>query len=129
MGRHLAAIALVVLSACASAPAGDHRRIDYSVPPPADWPELAIEIRDVSPDVMALNCPKTASRISAGRLWGCSAISFCARRCRIFLSVPNEQKRGEVLEHERGHCLGYDHYGSTLFHDTWARAKAQGCGR
>lgn len=129
--RRSLAIAALVLAGCASAPAGDRRRIDYSVPPPADWPALAIEVQHVPPDVMAASCPKSASAIPAGRLWGCSVINLCARRCRVFISdkVPSEQKRNEVLEHEQAHCRGYDHYGSSAFREAWARAKANGCGR
>lgn len=125
-GKRLAIAALLLLAAaCASAPA-DPTRIDYSSAPPADWPRLLISVHDVAPDVLSLNCPKAVAPGLQRR--GCAAIRFCTARCSIFISekVP-AHKRAEVLEHERAHCQGYDHHGSTSNREAWERAKARGC--
>jgi hypothetical protein len=133
---------LALVSACASAPPEDASRIDYDRAPPADWPLLELVVHDVDQAAMAEACPAAHGRLAGKLFSGCARLDFCARRCDVFLAyrpasirrttgevLSAEQLRAEALDHEQAHCLGYDHPGSTMVRDAWARAKAAGCGR
>lgn len=121
--RRSLAIAALVLASCASAPQPENSAaIDYSRPPPADWPELEIQVLHLATADFAAACPL----LKAGSL-GCAQLDFCARRCSIYLVPMNDPRYTEVLEHERAHCQGYDHPGSSQGRNAWARAKEQGC--
>jgi hypothetical protein len=123
MGK-AAAIAVLVLASCATPPPERTDQIDFSRPPPADWPELAVDVVHVSRADVAEHCPG----LKASSL-GCALVDFCAKRCKTYLAPMNDPRYSEVLEHERAHCQGFDHPGSSQGRNAWARAKAAGCGR
>ncbi len=134
MRRNLA-IAAMALAACAPAPAGDELNverpprewaewIDFSRKPPVDWPALEVRVHDVSREQLGRSCP------IAAHSYGCASLDFCARSCTIFLlNGMDAIRRGQVMDHERAHCQGYDHPGSSTMRDGWTSAKAIGCGR
>lgn len=95
-------VALLTLAGCTSMEVAVP--IDYSVPPPADWPRLREEIRRVSKDEIPVLCRGDSAHWSA-----CARIDFKARVCRIYIAVDHPG----LLEHERGHCRGYDHPGQS----------------
>jgi len=87
--------------------------IDYAKAPPADWPELKVDVyRTTFWDTQ---------RLCGGNLLfptpACAAVDFKGRRCTIITSTDDER----VMEHERAHCRGYDHVGETTLADVWGR--------
>ena len=102
-------IPLLFLFGCATT-------VDLSRPPPIDWPQLTVEVRQVSEDMARKACgnPRMIS------VYGCAVVFFPIRKCIIFLANNSR----ETLEHEKLHCLGYDHIGESSMRDGWARHKA-----
>ena len=82
----------------------------------ADWPELKIVEHKVSFDEVQDRC-----RAFVG--WGqwpmaCAEFYFHAATCRIYYAFD------WTLQHERAHCLGYDHAGSDAMRRMWGEWKA-----
>lgn len=78
--------------------------IDYSIPPPADWPTLQEKVGYVlSTEDLGKYC---LGRPPRGAL-GCALTDFSKGLCWIYLAT----KDPAVLEHERAHCRGYNHVG------------------
>jgi len=103
--------------------------IDYSSRP-SDWPELTIDVQTLPPATVEKMC-EGAEVVPVGfRRAGCAMPYFCQRRCTIWLADYTLRKHTAdlLLQHERAHCRGYDHPGSTRTRDAWERAKANGCG-
>lgn len=101
---------VLLLAGCAM-----YTKIDYTRPPPADWPKMAEKLMRVSEaDVLRL-CQDATHGTK-----GCARADFGPRVC--YLIVADDI----AVEHERGHCAGYDHAGSTATADAWERYKARG---
>lgn len=49
---------------------------------------------------------------------GCAVVNFNEGKCYI-----TTMGQREVVEHERLHCQGYDHFGETTMADLWQRWK------
>lgn len=127
MRRHLAIAVLVVLPACAAPQLEQEGAIDFSRRP-ADWPELEIQVQTVTPATFAAMCAG-AHRASGYNQVGCAVAYFCQRRCTVWISDVQllEHQLQLVVGHERAHCRGYDHPGSSTMRDGWERAKQLGC--
>ena len=80
----------------------DHKRIE-------GWPELEIVEHRVPAEEMVSRCQKYTGAASVPI--ACAEFNLRARRCDIWLSESFAPRA--VVEHERLHCAGYDHVGST----------------
>jgi len=89
-------LALLLLAGCVQ-PA---TFIDVWRRPPDDWPELRQSVVRVSHEDVRRLC-----KLSEGHYLGCAYIDFDKRTCRIYIASDDPA----VLQHERDHCIGYDH--------------------
>lgn len=90
--------------------------IDYSNPPPADWPQLKIEEHYADEATVKKMCALDKYAI----ILGCAHPEFDLGKCVIWY----ENGAGDwVKKHEHAHCRGYDHPGSTTMRDAWERYK------
>ena len=80
----------------------DHQRVE-------GWPELQIVEHRVPAEEMVARCQKYTG--AASLPLACAEFKLAARRCDIWLSESFAPRA--VVEHERLHCAGYDHVGST----------------
>jgi hypothetical protein len=112
-GRRAAAWCVTALAAflagCISAP------IDPLSKPPEDWPVLLVRVH--TRDAPAHACLHT----SVMPMLGCTVANFEKNTCDIYLKYPH----AETLEHERLHCLGYDHAGEHTLRNAWASYQAR----
>lgn len=83
----------------------------------AGWPELEIHEHRVDGREMLERCRKYVG-FGAVPL-ACAEFNLQARRCDIWLSKSFAP--ATIVEHERLHCRGYDHVGSTGMRDFLAR--------
>lgn len=108
--------ALAMLGGCVMTP------IDAARPPAPDWPSLDVRVQRTGADLHALcNLPRTPG----GLLVGCAVVDFRSRTCTIFTRSDD----AAVTDHERQHCLGYDHPGEATFRAGWERFKQQALSR
>ena len=73
------------------------------------WPELQVVEHRVPADEMLARCRKYAG--FGGLPLACAEFNLAARRCDIWLNQSFAPQ--PLVEHERLHCAGYDHVGST----------------
>jgi hypothetical protein len=97
--RALTPIFFFSIAACSAI---DHQRVE-------GWPELQIVEHRVPAEEMVSRCQKYTG--AASRPLACAEFKLAARRCDIWLSESFAPPA--VVEHERLHCAGYDHVGST----------------
>ena len=90
-----------------------------TTPPPTDWPKLATTIHAVSSKEMRDVCQPYMPFGSIAE--ACALWNFDAKTCDIW--IDRETQSG--LEHEKLHCLGYDHAGGTTLADAWASYKGR----
>lgn len=84
--------------------------LDYSTPPPADWPTLAVSRHYGK---VSEHC----AQLGIGTL-ACAVVDFDNNTCDIYWpSSPPEW----MIRHEEAHCKGYDHYGDSIMRDAWAQ--------
>lgn len=107
-------VSLLLLSGCAMVPTTT--TIDASRAPPAGWPNLTVTVIHTTESDVARRCSAT-KMIEA---WGCTLPQFQTGRCFILIAKEDSS----VLEHEKMHCLGYDHPGESTMRDAWAKWKA-----
>jgi hypothetical protein len=82
--------------------------IDYSNPPPDDWPKLEERVTYGTVEEVQDWCLMPAAvRKNA---FNCALLYFQHGVCMIYLTHRPIQG---ALEHERAHCRGYDHIGDT----------------
>ena len=95
-------------------------RIDVAAGRPADWPKLE-QLVERLPDA---DTQRACSRyMSAGPpRRACAVVNFAAGTCRIVLA--DSSTRGNY-DHERMHCMGYDHAGETTVRDAWSTYKEE----
>jgi hypothetical protein len=106
------ALALLAAPLCACGTM-DHEKVD-------GWPELAIFEHRVPAETMREHCRKYAGFGSL--LLACAEFNLAVGRCDIWLSESFAPRL--IIEHERLHCWGYDHVGSTYMRDFLARYRA-----
>lgn len=82
-----------------------------SNPPPADWPKLYVSVEEESFSRVQDKCFKYG-----GLSLACAEIFFDTGECHIYLIRGLENV---ALQHERKHCEGYDHVGSSALADLW----------
>jgi hypothetical protein len=87
------------------------------VPPPADWPVLAVTVKRVEHKEIRAACWDTPWYMSVE---ACAVVRFSNMTCTILLDVTHGD---EFLEHEQEHCRGKDHTNETTFADAWAKWK------
>lgn len=97
------------------------------VKPPSDWPRLKVVEYHLPHNQMADVCYRYVEvpmwmRLMGANLEGCAVIFFEKNLCEIYVSADFPDQR--VLEHEREHCEGKDHVGTTNLADAWAQWKA-----
>lgn len=94
-------------------------KMDYSYAPPADWPKLEEKLHYIE----AIDFPKFCGKLPLFKhADGCSVVNFEYEVCYIYLV----KKDDELLEHERGHCRGFDHVGQAgVSLRAWERWKAE----
>jgi hypothetical protein len=98
--RPCLAILAVVLAGCTTM---DHERVE-------GWPELEIVEHYVPGQAMHERCRKY---VTFGSLpLACAEFNLAAKRCDIWYSTDFPPTRS-IIDHERLHCAGYDHVGSS----------------
>lgn len=97
-----ALISLLALSACAS--------IDTTQAPPVDWPALKV----------IENYGHTEQCAALGLTLACAFVNFKTGVCTIYYGAS---PAAFIVEHERAHCKGYDHYLETTMRDAWSEHK------
>jgi len=107
-----AAILAVTLTACTA--------IDTHRQPPADWPNLEVTVQKVGFWEL--------QRVCGGNLitqyFGCAWIYFATMVCNVFYAADDESAV-YVIEHEKMHCRGHDHIGSSMLADGWEKWKKE----
>lgn len=89
--------------------------IDTSRAPPNDWPQLKVVVVKTDSAEVQRQCYATTAFVVAG----CTTANFLKATCYIYLSTDN----AAVIEHEKMHCLGYDHPGESTMRDWWEKWK------
>jgi len=90
-----------------------------SEPPVEGWPELQIVWHQVSQEEVHGYCAIRVGPIPVGaRILGCATADFDRRECHIYVT---EDAAAWVIEHERLHCLGWDHPGENTMRDGWRK--------
>lgn len=74
------------------------------------WPALEIFEHRVAHAVMRDRCGRYVGAFSSPE--ACAEFDFAAQRCDVWFSADFPPSQF-VIEHEREHCLGFDHAGST----------------
>jgi hypothetical protein len=97
--RALTPILFFVVAGCSTIA---HERVE-------GWPELQIVEHRVPAEEMVSRCQKYTG--AAALPLACAEFNLVARRCDIWLSQSFAPRA--IVEHERMHCAGYDHVGST----------------
>jgi len=105
---------VLLLAGCASAGPS----IDVERTPPADWPKLEEHVFRIEQADIPERCFDGIST----RANACAVTDFRNRVCNIYVATDDPA----VLEHERLHCLGYDHPRASTMRAGWARYKAGG---
>jgi hypothetical protein len=95
-------------------------------PPPPDWPALRVVEHRVSSREMADVCYAHVEvpmwmRLAGANLEGCALVYFDKGECHVW--VRGDFPDPLVLEHERMHCRGHDHIGSSDLADAWREFK------
>jgi hypothetical protein len=109
----IAALTFPLIAATAACTSIGHEKVE-------GWPELEIIERRVSSDEMYQRCSKY---VAFGMLpMACAEFNLATRRCEIWLVKDFAPKN--IVEHERLHCLGYDHVGETAMRDFLTRYRA-----
>jgi hypothetical protein len=85
--------------------------------PVAGWPQLEIVEHYVAHAEMRNRCGLYMALGSVPE--ACAEFAFSAARCDIWLSA-DFPPASYVVAHERQHCLGFDHVGSTAMKDMLA---------
>jgi hypothetical protein len=88
--------------------------------PVANWPALQIIEHRVSQEAMVARCSRYVG-FGMSPL-GCAEFDFNLSRCHVWLTGASPNF---VLQHERLHCAGYDHIGSTNMRDLLTKVKGQ----
>lgn len=110
--RHLLILVLSLLAGCTM--------IDIQSSLPADWPILQERVSYGADAIRATGCPFNPVLFSTG----CANINFDTGICTIAI-LSDDEYGALTLEHEREHCKGRDHAGSTALADYWATWKAK----
>ena len=109
----IAALLFPLVAASAACTSIGHEKVE-------GWPELEIFEHRVSSDEMYQRCSKY---VAFGMLpMACAEFNLATRRCDIWLVKDFAPKN--IVEHERLHCLGYDHVGETAMRDFLTRYRA-----
>lgn len=91
--------------------------IDYTKGPAPNWPDLKIEIQHGSQEAITRLCEEHGGGKNSV---ACAVVSFVYRTCTIY--IPKQHViYDRILVHEKAHCRGYDHYGSTVLRDAWKK--------
>ena len=98
-------LACALLAGCAT--------IDYSTPPSADWPKMQTVIVEAHGEEL--------NKLCCGAL-ACARADFKNRICYIVTGNLAQW----ILDHEDGHCKGYDHPGEHTTVGAWEHYKATG---
>lgn len=101
---------ILLLSGCATV-------IDLQSKPPNDWPELEVRVVRATQAEAIDACKLSVSFADVVR--GCAIANFYIGRCYIFLVSDDPS----ILEHEKLHCIGYDHPGESVMRDSWQKWK------
>lgn len=117
-GADMRYLPLILLAGCAAHFVPN----DYTRRPPDDWPQLEQQVL-VAKSVAELRERCGPLPEASGKYLACTQLYFPTGLCVINVLVATA---ADVLEHERDHCLGYDHRGYRRGADAWERYKASG---
>jgi hypothetical protein len=98
--RRTFAIAVALAAGCATL---DHTPVD-------GWPELEIVEHRVPHAEMRERCSRYVGFGMSPE--ACAEFDFVERKCHVWLSADFPPQRF-IVAHERQHCAGYDHAGSS----------------
>ena len=107
------AVLAIAVSACATI---GHERVE-------GWPALEIVEHYVPEAQMRDRCAQYTGFGTSPQ--ACAEFELAEGRCDIWYSADFPPTR-EIIEHERLHCLGYDHVGSNGMRAILAEHRAQG---
>ena len=111
--RQRSAASLVLVAGLSACTIVGHQRVE-------GWPELKVVEHYVSHPEMRDRCVKyTAFGMSPE---ACAEFDFINRTCHIWYSADFPPTQW-IIDHERLHCEGYDHIGSTSMRAMVARFK------
>lgn len=111
IGGFLAGIVVCAFKGCTTIDA--HAKVE-------GWPELRVIEHHVPHHVMRDRCAKYVAFGAYPE--ACAEWNLIERTCNIWFSADFPPSKS-VIEHERLHCAGYDHIGSTYMRDFLARFK------
>lgn len=94
-------------------------------PPPADWPHMrVVEHTGLGFWETQKKCYKYLSlpmKLLGSFAMGCAEFYFATGECHVYyMGEPSKL----VRDHEREHCQGFDHSGSTDVAQSWERYQA-----
>jgi hypothetical protein len=104
---------LVLAAALAGCTTIGHERVE-------GWPELVVTEYRVPAAQMRERCRKYVGFLQVPL--ACAEFNLAAKRCVIWLDAGYAP--AWVVEHERLHCQGFDHVGSTAMRDFLVRWRA-----
>jgi len=107
-----AAILAMTLTACTA--------IDTHRQPPSDWPALTVNVQKVGFWELQRVCGGNVLM----QYFGCAIIYFAMMLCRIYYAADDESAE-YVIGHEKMHCRGHDHIGSSALADGWEKWKRE----
>lgn len=98
-------------------------------PPPADWPPLSQTVTYTTMTKVAAACGIAPWILPFIQIAGCAVPNIPACTCDIYITESDDYVMDAALDHERDHCRGKDHFGSTYLSDLLAanREAAQLC--
>lgn len=111
MKRAALVLAMIATAGCATI---GHERVE-------GWPELVVTEYRVSAAEMRARCSKYTGFLQVPL--ACAEYNLATLRCDIWLDEGFAP--AWVLEHERLHCAGFDHPGSTAMRDFLRRWEAR----
>jgi hypothetical protein len=106
---------VLVLSACTA--------INIHQEPPSDWPKLETTTHKVGFWEMQRHCGTSGLKFLLTQSLACAWIDFNTMTCRIYYAADDEHSAAHAIEHEKDHCEGRDHIGSTHLRDGWENWK------
>lgn len=99
--------------------------IDYSTPPPADFPRLKVKVHEYEGGRATIACEAIYKKYDTPMPFGlvaCSEYRFDTMSCTIHIPAGSDYWR----TYEKAKCAGYNNMGDTSTVDAWEAWKKRG---